>query len=315
MVGMTSMPTPSPQQGRLGLAALLLATLIWGTTFPAIKELSDRLVALEIMLGRYSLALLVLLPLLWGVRRAEWRLGGLLGLLLFAGAWLQMEGLMRTSSNRNAFLTGLNVLMVPMIGLLLGQRVLWTLWASCALAAIGMAALFWQDSPWNLGDTLTLAGALMFALYVIVLERGMHGRVGADACRPLRLTAVQMLVMVTGALCLLGGQGVWRGEGLAPIWSWLPRADLAAWLSLLYLALMASILGLTLQVWGQRHVSAVSAAIVYGNEPVFAALAAWVLIHERLSSMGWLGAALIVSALILSQLPERVFRPRAQTAT
>ena len=308
MVGMTSMPTSSPQQGRLGLAALLLATLIWGTTFPAIKALSDRLVALEIMLGRYSLALLVLLPLLWGVKRAEWRLGGLLGLLLFAGAWLQMEGLMRTSSNRNAFLTGLNVLMVPMLGWLLGQRVLWTLWASCGLAALGMAALFWQDAPWNLGDTLTLAGALVFALYVIVLERGMHGGQGITAPRPLQLTGVQMLVMVTGSLCLLGAQGPWRGEGLAPIWAWLPRADAAAWLSLAYLAFMASIVGLTLQVWGQRHVSAVSAAIVYGNEPVFAALAAWLLIHERLSATGWLGAALIVSALILSQLPERVFR-------
>jgi drug/metabolite transporter (DMT)-like permease len=221
---------------------------------------------------------------------------------------------MRTSSNRNAFLTGLNVLMVPMLGWLLGQQVLWTLWAACGLAALGMAALFWQDAPWNLGDTLTLAGALMFALYVIVLERAMHGRRDSHAPRPLRLTGVQMLVMVIGSVCLLGGQGLWRGEGFTPIWAWLARADAAAWLSLAYLAFIASIVGLSLQVWGQRHVSAVSAAIVYGNEPVFAALAAWVLIREQLSVTGWLGAALIVSALILSQLPERVFqRGRAES--
>ncbi|MFX8223178.1 EamA family transporter, partial [Acinetobacter baumannii] len=91
-------------------------------------------------------------------------------LLLFLAFWLQIEGLARTSSNRNAFVTGLNVLVVPLIAMLaLGRRYGWQLWAACAMAFAGMALMFHENEPWNLGDTLTLASTVFYALYILAL--------------------------------------------------------------------------------------------------------------------------------------------------
>src|SRR6218665_2913096 len=117
---------------RFGLLALLVVTVVWGTTFPAMKLLSQWLDALQIIWLRFAIALAVLGPLWRGLFRPErgrgcalgllpffavW--GCALGLLLFLAFWLQIEGLARTSSNRNAFVTGLNVLVVPLIAMAL----------------------------------------------------------------------------------------------------------------------------------------------------------------------------------------------------
>jgi len=114
---------------RLGLAALLTVTVVWGTTFPAMKQLSTDLSALQIIWLRFGLAALVLLPLWRGIRRAEWHWGLGLGVLNFLAFWLQIEGLALTTSNRNAFVTGLNVLLVPLIAwLVLRRRTGWQSW-------------------------------------------------------------------------------------------------------------------------------------------------------------------------------------------
>lgn len=314
------LPGPGPER-RLGLAALVLTTLIWGTTFPAMKALSADLSAAQIMVLRYSIAWALLLPFLWSARRNEWGWGMALGALVLVASWLQIEGLMHTSSNRNAFLTGLSVLLVPVIGSLIGHRVHPALWLACALAAAGMAALFWEDAPWNHGDTLTLVGAVFYALYILALGRSHRpwratpGQAPEPPPRVLPLAAVQIgLLWIAPALSLsaaplgtaLGGGGLdgawvaWQGA-----WAWLGQVPPQVWDSVLYLAVVASIGGISLQAWGQRRVAPVPAAVVFGLEPVFAALAAWWLIGERLSPSGWLGAALIVSALMLSQWADR----------
>src|SRR6218665_2464100 len=120
---------------RFGLLALLVVTVVWGTTFPAMKLLSQWLHALQIIWVRFAIALAGLVPLWRGVVCPAGRWGGALGLLLFLAFWLQIEGLARTSSNRNAFVTGLNVLVVPLIAMALwGRRYGWRLWAACAVA-------------------------------------------------------------------------------------------------------------------------------------------------------------------------------------
>src|SRR6218665_3993494 len=120
---------------RVGLLALLLVTVVWGTTFPAMKLLSQWLDALQIIWLRFAIALAVLAPLWRGVFGHERRWGWAPGPPLFLAFWLQIEGLARTSSNRNAFVTGLNVLVVPLIAMALwGRRYGWRLWAACAVA-------------------------------------------------------------------------------------------------------------------------------------------------------------------------------------
>jgi drug/metabolite transporter (DMT)-like permease len=280
---------------RLGLMALLVVTLVWGTTFPAMKLLSAQLDALQIIWWRFAIALLVLAPLWWGMRRSELRWGALLGLLLFLAFWLQIEGLARTSSNRNAFVTGLNVLVVPIIAMLaLGRRYGWQLWAACALACAGMALMFHENEPWNLGDSLTLASTVFYAIYILTLEESAR-RTLLQPLRATRMAAAQASVMLAASTALL----LLRGAEL-PLAS-LTTLGTEALAALVYLGLLASVVVVTLQAWGQQRVDAMRSAIVFGLEPVFAALTAWVLLGEHLGWAGWMGAAMIVTALVFSQ--------------
>ncbi|ABM40497.1 protein of unknown function DUF6, transmembrane [Acidovorax sp. JS42] len=288
---------------RQGLLALLLVVAVWGTTFPAMKMMSAHLDALQIIWARFAIALLVLAPLWRGLRRTELRWGLLLGALLFLAFWLQIEGLARTSSNRNAFVTGLNVLVVPLLAMaVLGRRYGAALWAACAMALAGMVLMFHENEPWNLGDTLTLASTLFYAIYILTLEECAR-RTAAQPLRATRMAAVQALVMFAAASVLLlarHGEVATTLQALAD----LPAHALTA---LAYLGVVASVLVVTLQAWGQQRVDAMRSAIVFGLEPVFAAATAWVLIGERLGAAGLAGAALIVAALVVSQLPP----PRA----
>ncbi|HAU58038.1 MAG TPA: hypothetical protein DCW87_11140, partial [Comamonadaceae bacterium] len=196
---------------RFGLWALLIVTMVWGTTFPAMKLLSAQLDALQIIWLRFAIALLVLAPLWRGMRRNERLWGCALGLLLFLAFWLQIEGLARTSSNRNAFVTGLNVLVVPIIAMLvLGRRYGWRLWAACAMACVGMVLMFHENEPWNLGDTLTLASTFFYAIYILALEE--CSRRNRDfPLRATRMAAAQATMMCLASTLLL----LSREEGLS----------------------------------------------------------------------------------------------------
>ncbi|BFO53582.1 MULTISPECIES: DMT family transporter [Comamonadaceae] len=291
---------------RQGLLALLLVTMVWGTTFPAMKMLSAHLDALQIIWMRFAIALAVLSPMWRGMRRAELGWGLLLGGLLFLAFWLQIEGLARTSSNRNAFVTGLNVLVVPLLAMaVLGRRYGWTLWAACGMALAGMGLMFHENEPWNLGDTLTLASTVFYAIYILALEECAR-RTAAAPLRATRMAAMQALVMFGAATVLVGV----RHDGHATSMAQIAQLPGDAWAAVAYLGVVASVLVVTLQAWGQQRVDAMRSAIVFGLEPVFAALTAWVLIGERLGWAGVCGAALIVGALIVSQLQP----PRAPQA-
>ncbi|MDA8444578.1 DMT family transporter [Paracidovorax valerianellae] len=282
---------------RLGLLALLAVTLVWGTTFPAMKLLSAHLDALQLIWLRFAIALVVLGPLWRGMRTPERRWGLGLGIVLFLAFWLQIEGLARTSSNRNAFVTGLNVLVVPLLAMaVLGRRYGWRLWVACVLALAGMALMFHENEPWNLGDTLTFASTLFYAIYILALEECAR-RTAVQPVRATRMAAAQATAMLAASSVLIAV----RHGGLDSTWASLATLPAASWVALLYLGLLASVVVVTLQAWGQQRVDAMRSAIVFGLEPVFAAVTAWVLIDERMGAAGMAGAALIVGALIFSQ--------------
>ncbi len=284
------MPGAGPH--RQGLAVLLLVTVVWGTTFPAMKVLSGPFGALEIILLRFLIASVVLLPLLRGLSWAELRWGALIGGVLFCAFYLQVAGLARTSSNRNAFVTGLNVLMVPMLAYFMGQRMRWPVLLGAALAVFGLGGMFYEQAPWSVGDTLTLAGAFVYAIYVLLFE--FSARAGT-APRPARLAVVQSLCML-----LLSTLGFTVLESASWGSLWLRAQEHSA--SLLYLGLLASALMVWLQAWGQHRVRAVEAAIIFGLEPVFASLTALWWINETLGGRALLGGALIVAGVLFSQI-------------
>lgn len=282
---------------RLGLLALLLVTAVWGTTFPAMKQLTSDLSALQIIWLRFGMAALVLLPLWWGMRRAEWRWGLGLGVLNFVAFWLQIEGLHHTTSNRNAFVTGLNVLIVPLIAwLVLRRKTSWNIWAACALAVVGMCLMFFEDAPWNWGDTLTLCSAVVYAIYILTMEAAALRNQSAPlrATRMAAALASSMFACTTLALLV-------QPHGMQQLAVQAQSMQAPQWMAMVYLGLIASAVVVVLQAWGQQRVDAMRSAIVFGLEPVFAAITAWWLIDERMGPVAMLGAALIVLALICSQ--------------
>lgn len=277
-----------------GILALVLVTVVWGTTFPAMKDLSADFSAVWIAFFRFSLGGLLLAPFLLRAKSIDFAAGALLGATLFICCMFQFEGLALTSSNRNAFITGLNVLVVPLLGLAAGRVPERRIVIAIALAIAGLFAMCWDGaSEWGRGDTLALCGAFFFGLYVKLLE--VMTRKAGDL---MALTAVQI---ITVALCA----GLWLLLWVAPRspidWSALEAAGRAHFGNLLYLGVFATAGIIALQTWGQRHTSANEAAVIYALEPACAAVAAYFWLAEVLTLRGAVGALLLLSGMIVSQ--------------
>ena len=287
----------SPETSRpVAEGILLIVTIIWGGTFAATSLLLESgLEPVSLVLWRFSIALLALVPLLLfsGNRRIDRRTLGagiVLGLLLYAGYVLQTLGLVETTSSRSGFITALYVVMTPMLQPLFGRaRPSLQVWFSVLLIIIGLWMLTGSGSAAggvNIGDLLTLFCALFFALFIVVLDR-----VGPDV-DVIGLTGVQVAVVAFSALIHSGVIGAWSTP-----------SGTDAWILLLGLA----ILGTVVTTWGQTRFQPLTtpsrAAIIYTMESVFAALIGVLILNEELTGLGALGGGLIVLGLLLVELP------------
>lgn len=286
-----------------GILALLFVTLVWGTTFPAMKSLTAHFSAVWIIFVRFAIAAVLLTPFLLRAGRRDLKAGAVLGLVLFASYVLQVEGLALTSSNRNAFITGLNVLIVPLLGLSSGKPLERRIVLALLLAIAGLFALCGGASggSWTRGDTLALLGAVSIGWYVKLMESYTRG-----AEKLMSLTAVQIAtVALCGALWLLLREvprsEIDVGQDLANYWSYIGAALRAHALNLLYLGVLCTAAIIALQSWGQRHASANEAAVIYSFEPAAAAFFAYFWLAEAMTPQAWLGAALLISGMIVSQ--------------
>lgn len=269
---------------------LLLVSVIWGTTFVAVKTAMDHASPVLFVGVRFALAAIVAIPLVrWrqpGLRAAM-RAGLPLGFVL-AGAYAsQTLGLTVTSPARSAFVTGLNVSLVPAWALLLtGHRI-------ARLSLLGLVltlpGLWLLTSPgagsWNRGDTWTLVCAVLYALYLVLVERSAKRHApGTLLFSQLAATAVVALVA-------------------APILEH-PRFEPAAPL-LVALALTAFV-ATTGTTWLQLHcqpkVGPTRTALIFASEPVFAALFSFLWFGERLGVPGWAGGGLILAGVLISEL-------------
>jgi len=268
--------------------ALLGVSALWGTTFVAVKAGLDDASPLLFVGVRFAVATLASLLLL---RRrpglgAALRAGVPLGLVIAVGYAFQTIGLTTTTPTRSAFLTGVNVALVP-------------LWAAVILrmrpprlALVGLAVtipgLWLLTSPgtggWAAGDAWTLGCALMFALHVVLIERvGERHDTSALLVSQLGVTALVCLI----ASPLLE----------TPTIAWTPRLLGAIGLT----ALAGTVTTTWLQLRFQPRVNPSRAGLVYATEPAFAALFSWLVFRETLPLAGWAGAVLIVAGLLLSE--------------
>lgn len=276
-----------------GILALFLVTMVWGTTFPAMKDLTASFTPVWIIFVRFAMAAVLLLPFLWKGRRHDMQSGFLLGLLLFFCFVFQVEGLALTSSNRNAFICGLNVLVVPLLGVLGGRLPERRIVLALVLAVAGLTALCWDSGAWGRGDTLALLSALSFGCYVKVMEVKTR-----TASRLMTVTATQIL---TVALCAALWLGVREADHVARYVSNIGGIAANSWLNFAYLGVVATAAIISLQTWGQSRTSANEAAVVYSFEPAAAAFFGFFWLGEEMTARGWLGAALLISGMIVSQ--------------
>jgi len=276
---------------------LLLTTLVWGTTFPAMKGLSTQFAPVWIIVVRFGLAGFLLLPWLWRARSADLLPGVWLGLTLFACYILQLHGLELTTSNRNAFITGLSVLVVPLLGLAMGNVPERKTVLAILLAVLGLVALCWDGDAWGEGDMLSLAGALCFGFYIKLLE-SMSRR----ADNVVALTAIQIVVVALCAVTWL----LMRGDlSRVPGWGNISKVTGADLLIFLYLSVIATAAMMPLQTWGQKRSSANDAAVIYAFEPACAAIAAYWWLGETMTWRGMVGAGLLVGGIVVSQWSGR----------
>lgn len=283
---------------------MLLTAMIWGSVFVAQSIGMRDIGPFLFSAARFLLASLVLLPLcLWrpgrvlpARSRGLWRSGLLLGLVLSVGINLQQVGLLFTAVTNAGFITGLYVILVPLLGLLLGQRSGAGIWVGASLALLGLYLLsIGETFSIALGDSLQLAGALAWAVHVLLVA---HLARHHD---PLQLALLQFFVC--GLLSLL------LAVCFEPI-AW--PALLAAAPSVLYGALVGVAIGFTLQLVAQRDAIAAHAAVIFSLEAVFAALAGAWLLDEQLTLRGYLGCALMLAGMLAAQLwPARTAQPAA----
>jgi drug/metabolite transporter (DMT)-like permease len=289
-----------------GIAALVIVVLFWGTTFPAMKDLTAAFSPVWIILTRFVIAALLLSPFLWRARREDVLSGVLIGVLLFFCYLFQVEGLARTSSNRNAFICGLNVLVVPLLGIVGGRWPERRIVLALVLAVAGLTALCWDGGAWGVGDTLALLSALSFGAYVKLMAIRTR-----RAVRLMSVTAAQITTVgACAALWLLAREVPGADAGY---WKEIGAHLMQRWPNFAYLGVLCTAAIISLQAWGQARTSANEAAVIYAFEPGAAACFGWLWLGETMTARGWLGAGLLISGMIVSQWNAEV-RPAAALA-
>lgn len=272
------------------LIALVLVTVVWGLTFVQVKDAVALYPMFAFLAVRFAIGSLALFPFaLVRGRRRPWKRGAVAGTLLgllVAGAYaFQTAGLIHTTVSSSGFVTGLYVVMTPLLALvLLRQRVGLATWVAVAFSAAGFAMLSGIPQGSRTGNALVLVSALLWAAQIVLMERF------APRFDPLILALAEM------ATCLVCFAAIALARGDLSV----PRGWVV-WGALLVTGLLASAFAFLVQSWAQQRISAVRIAVVFALEPVFAALFGVLLAGDRLGWLGWGGCAVIMTGIALAE--------------
>lgn len=283
---------------RRSVLALLGAAFAYGATFVVIKSALDDVEPLTFVAWRFAIAALILALFALPRGKAIWVHGSIAGLALFAGFALQTAGLVHTTASNSALITGLYVVMTPLLAALFNRHPPGAWVVGAAIGAFVGIFLLTDTAGLSLGagDLLTLGCALAFALHIVALARyARHHPVVPFTTVQIALTAV----LAFPAALLIEGPTV---------------PQLSVWPALLITALGVSVAAFLLQVWAQTILGPGTTAVILAGEPAFAVATAWVVLGERLDLSGWAGTALIVAAIYLVVTRQREERPEITEA-
>ena len=273
----------------MAVVALIAVTAGWGVTFVQVKDAVELYPLFAFLAVRFAIASAALLVTaarrLRGLGRSGSGAGALLGLLLAGGYVLQTAGLQRTTVSSTGFVTGMYVVLTPLIALgLFRARITSAAWAGVALSTVGLALLSGVHAGSASGDLLVLAGAGVYSLQIVLMERY------APRYDAVAFTLVEMLAACVG----LGVVALARGDlGVPHGWT--------VWSALVVTGVFASALAFLVQTWAQRRTSATRTALAFTMEPVFAALFGITLADDRLGLFGWTGCTAIMGGILLAE--------------
>ena len=280
--------------GRLGL---LLVTIIWGTGYVVSDIALNVLNPYQLMTGRFLIAFIVILILfsnkIKNITKKALIRGSILGIILYLAFLFQTVGLNYTTPSKNAFLTAVNVVLVPFIGLVLYKnKIAIRAYLGAFLSIVGIGLLSLDGfSGFNFGDFLTLIGAVFFSFQIILTSRFV---------RTENIFSIMIVQMGVAALC---GTLVmlFRGD---PI----PEFTVTGTLSVAYLGFFCTMFGFMLQTAAQRFTADTETAVILSMESLWGMLFSIILLHELVTVQMGIGAALILIGVLVSEIDfKKVF--------
>ena len=284
---------------------LVLISAIWGSGFVAQRLGLASLEPFSFNAGRFVLATFSLLPIWWFMRQGQakppasetklfWFGSFLAGTVMSIGFAFQQTGLLYTTAGNAGFITSMYIVIVPLLGLLVGQTTRPLTWVGIVLAILGLYALsVGHDFHINRGDYLEFMGAFFWAGHVITL--GWLSRRVSD------LVGVSVVQFAVAALW----SSLLAVTLEQPSW---PNYQAALW-PLVYSGLIASSLCFTLQIIAQRTVDASVAALILSCESVFALWVGWLFLEEAVNAKQLFSCSLMLAGILISQWPERKLVP------
>jgi drug/metabolite transporter (DMT)-like permease len=282
----------------LGVSVLVFVTVVWGTTFPIVKNAIESLSPAALTATRFLVAALVLSPWLRLANRQLWIDGGLIALVLFISYITQIIGLTSISSSRAAFITGLNVILVPLLLPFLKQRVPYTAYIAGAVALFGIGLMSVQglSLTFTIGDLWVLGCAITYALYIVMMDRVV------SKYQPLPLAAVQVTIVAVLGIIWAAPEFIANPPSSAIFENWLP---------IVYLGVLATAITTFAQSFAQRLVPAFQTAVIYALEPVFAAIFSVWWLGDTFTTLGLVGAGCILIAMLVSQINPEIAKVEA----
>jgi drug/metabolite transporter (DMT)-like permease len=271
------------------LLVLIAVTAVWGVTFVRVKDAVALYPLFAFLALRFAIASLTLAPpgarRLRSLGRGGWAAAVFAGALLGAGYALQTAGLERTSVSSTGFITGMYVVLTPLLALALFRaRVGASAWIGVALATIGLALLAGIHGGSALGDLLVLAGSAVYSLQIVLMERY------APRYDAIAFTLVEMLTSFAGLLAIALALGQLRVPHGWTVWG-----------ALIVTGVFASALAFLAQTWAQQRATATQTALAFSLEPVWAAFFGFTLAGDRLGPLGWFGCAVIMAGIVVAE--------------
>lgn len=276
----------------LGSFLLLITAIVWGFCFVVQRSGMDYVGAFTYGAARFLLGGLALIPLALArpcekQKRRKSLLAGLpCGLALFAGTSLQQLGLKTVSAGKAGFLSAMYIVLVPVLGLFIGQKVKARVWISAALGAVGLYLLCTggADGSVSVGDLLVLGCSLMFAVQIQLINHFSD----TDSI-VLSISQYLTVAVLSAVVMLFTETPTWTG-----VVDCLPL--------ILYGGLVSIAIGYTLQTVAQKYTPPAVASVMMCLESVFATLSGWLVLGEMFSVREGIGAVVMLLAALLAQL-------------